>query len=127
MKPFLIIAALFYTSLSFAAAPTADEWDGSVLSDTLMNKIQTVSVEYKTCAATEMQKPDYSKIDVRQATESVIKVCEPILSKMRHVYTSEKVPEVIADRQLRKMRIQTTRNLLAELMFRDAARKAGAQ
>lgn len=132
MKQFLIIAALFYSGLSFAAAPVApptapaaEEWDDTTLSDALIAKVQAASYEYKTCTATEMQKPAYATMDVRQATDSVIKQCEPVLAKMRDAYLSEKVPAVIADRQLKKMRIQTTRNVLAELMFRDAARKAG--
>lgn len=127
MKQFLIIAALFYSGLTFAAAPAAaeEEWAGTTLSDALIAKVQAASYEYKTCAGNEMQKPAYANIDVRQATDGVIKQCEPVLAKMRDAYLSEKVPAVIADRQLKTMRIQTTRSVLAELMFRDAARKAG--
>lgn len=135
MKQFLIFAALFYSGLSFATTPVAppapaapaaeEEWTGTTLTDALIAKIQAASYEYKTCNATEMQKPAYATIDVRQATDSVVKQCEPVLAKMRDAYLSEKVPAVIADRQLKKMRLQTTRNVLAELMFRDAARKAG--
>jgi hypothetical protein len=132
MKQFLMIAALLYSGLSLATAPAAtptapatEEWNGSSLTDALIAKIQAASFEYKTCAANEMQKPEYVNIDVRKATDNVIKQCEPVLSKMREVYLSEKVPAVIADRQLKKMRIDTTRGVLAELMFRDAARKAG--
>lgn len=136
MKEFFIIAVLCYSGLALAEpaavpapaatpAAAAEEWDGSSLSDALIAKIQAASYEYKTCAATEMQKPDYAKLDVRKATEAVIKQCEPVLAKIRDAYLSEKVPAVIADRQLKTMRLQTTRNVLAELMFRDAARKAG--
>jgi hypothetical protein len=127
MKQFLLIAVFCYSGLTIAAesAPAATEWDGSTLSDALIAKIQTANMQYTSCAATEMQKPSYASIDVRQATEGVIKACEPVLSKMRDMYLSEKVPAVIADRQLKKMRIQTTRNVLAELMFRDASKKAG--
>lgn len=131
MKQFLIIAALFYSGLLFAAPATpaapaaAEEWTDTTLSDALIAKVQAVSYEYKTCAGTEMQKPAYAAIDARQATDGVIKQCEPVLAKMREAYLSEKVPAVIADRQLKKMRIQTARNVLAELMFRDAAKKAG--
>jgi hypothetical protein len=133
MKQFLIIAILLYSGLSLAEstasvapAPAAEEeWNGSSLSDALIAKVQAASYEYKTCAATEMQKPDYANMDVRKATEAVIKQCELVLAKMRDAYLSEKVPTVIIDRQLKTMRIQTTRNVLAELMFRDAAKKAG--
>lgn len=133
MKQFLIFAGLFYSGLLLAtpaiapmtAVPAAEEWNASSLSDALITKIQTATYEYKTCAATEMQKPEYATIDVRKATETVIKQCEVVLGKMRTAYLSEQVPAIIADRQLKTMRIQTTRNLLAELMFRDAARKAG--
>lgn len=124
MKKFLIIAALLYSSLLLAAEP---EWEGTTLSDALIEKIQTANANYTSCAAKEMQKPSYATIDVRQATESVIKECEPVLSKIRAIYLSEKVPAVIADRQLKKMRIQTTRNVLGELMFRDGSRKAGVE
>ncbi len=131
MKQFLIIAALFYSGLlsaapaAPAAAPAAEEWADTTLSDALIAKVQAVSYEYKTCVGTEMQKPAYAAVEARQATDSVIKQCEPVLAKMRDAYLSEKVPAVIADRQLKKMRIQTARNVLAELMFRDAAKKAG--
>jgi hypothetical protein len=136
MKQFLIMAILFYSGLTLAEsapapaapaapAPAADEWEGTTLSDALIAKVQAASYQYKTCASTELQKPAYAKMDVRAATDSVIKQCEPVLAKMRDAYLSEKVPAVIIDRQLKKMRIQTTRNVLAELMFRDAARKAG--
>jgi hypothetical protein len=123
MKQFLMIATLFYCTLSFAA--DSEEWTGTTLSDALIEKVQAASYEYKTCAATELQKPEYVNVDVRKATEVIIKACEPVLSKMRDAYLSEKVPAEIADRQLKKMRIDTTRSILAELMFRDAARKAG--
>lgn len=134
MRPILIIAALFYTGLSFAAAPAAptapaaaEEWNESTLSDALIAKIQAASYEYKLCASNELQKPDTAKLDVRTATDTIIKKCEPSLGKMREAYLSEKVPAVIADRHLKTIRIQTARKLLSELIFRDAARKAGAQ
>jgi hypothetical protein len=129
MKNFLILALFFYSTLAFAVPTAAEtaaeaEWNNTTLSDALIKKIQESSYQYKKCAVDEMQKPDYVNIDVRKATEIVIKQCEPVLAKMREVYLSEKVPAIIADRQLKTMRTQTTRSLLAELMFRDAARKA---
>jgi len=125
MKQFLTLLLLGYCGLSFAAAPVEEEWNGSALSDALIQKIQTANYDYKKCTLEEMQKPAYATLDVRKATEEVIKQCEPVLGKMRTMYLTEKVPATIADRHLKKLRIQTTRNLLAELMFRDASRKAG--
>ncbi len=126
MKQLLAIALAGYCSLTFATTPVpTDDWNGSALSDALIQKIQEASYNYKKCAADEMQKPAYVSVDVRKATEAVIKQCEPVLSKMRETYLAEKVPATIADRHLKQLRTQTTRNLLAELMFRDAARKAG--
>lgn len=129
MKQILVIALLGYCGFSFAVTPAptsaAEEWNGSALSDALIQKIQEASYQYKKCAADEMQKPAYAAMDVRKATEGVIKQCEPVLSKMRDVYLTEKVPASIADRHLKQLRTQTTRNLLAELMFRDATKKAG--
>jgi hypothetical protein len=131
MRNFLIIALLLYAVSSFAADAVDDvaekEWNNTTLSDALIKKIQESSYQYRKCAADEMQKPAYATIEFRKATEEAINQCEPVLAKIREVYLTEKVPEVIIDRQLKTMRIQTTRKVLTELMFRDAARKAGAE
>jgi hypothetical protein len=47
------------------------------------------------------------------------------LAEIRKVYTDAEVPGVVADRHLKKMRIQVTRNLLQELMYAEAAKKSG--
>ena len=72
-----------------------------------------------------MQKPAYLNMDSRNATDEIIKHCEPVLAKIREVYLAEKVPGIIADRHLRQMRMQITRNVLQGLMFEQASRKAG--
>ncbi len=56
-----------------------------------------------------------------------MKQCESILAKMREVYTDAEVPGVIADRHLKQMRMQTTREALQGMMFSAASRKAGSQ
>jgi len=56
-----------------------------------------------------------------------MKQCESVLSQMREVYLAEKVPGIIADRHLKQMRMQTTRNVLQGMMFGEAARKSGQQ
>jgi len=74
-----------------------------------------------------MQKPEYQTKESRVSTEAIIKHCEPGLAKMREIYIAEKVPEVIADRHLKQMRIQTTRTALQGMMFSEAARKSSQQ
>jgi len=44
---------------------------------------------------------------------------------MREVYTDAEVPGTIADRHLKQMRLQTTRDVLQNMMFSEAARKTG--
>jgi len=72
-----------------------------------------------------MKNPDFAKLESRNATDAVIKQCEPTLAEMRKVYTDAEVPGIVADRHLKKMRIQVTRNVLQELMYVEAAKKAG--
>ena len=74
-----------------------------------------------------MQKSAYQEQDSRKATDAIMKQCESVLAKMREVYTDAKVPGVIADRYLKQMRMQTTREALQAMMFSEAARKAGNQ
>ena len=128
MKQFLMVTILLYSGLLFAAdkkTENKNEWQSTVLTEELIKKIQLAQRHYKECVIKEMQKPSYSEQESRQATEAIIKQCEPELAKMRKVYINEKVPEIIADRHLKKIRIQITRKLLKELMFKEASKKAG--
>ncbi|NOQ36370.1 MAG: hypothetical protein GQ569_10835 [Methylococcaceae bacterium] len=124
MKQFLIAAILLYSGISMAA-DSKNEWQATSLTEELIKKIQQSQLHYKECVIAEMQKPAYNELKSKSATEEIIKQCEPALGKMREVYLEEKVPEIIADRHLKKMRIQTTRKLLKELMFKEAAKAAG--
>jgi hypothetical protein len=108
-----------------AAGQASGEWQGTVLSDTVIKKIQESNYEYKKCVGEQMQKPAYKDMDSRKATDEIIKQCEPVLSKMRETYLAEKVPGAIADRHLRQMRIRITRKVLQEMIFAQASRNAG--
>ena len=60
------------------------------------------------------------------ATDAVIKQCESTLAKIRQTFINDGVPEIIADRFLKKTRVDMTRKILQSLMFAEASRKAGA-
>ncbi|MGZ5008823.1 MAG: hypothetical protein ACXWE9_10850 [Methylobacter sp.] len=123
----------FFTALLLAATTTVfaddaqNEWKNTTLSDATIKKIQETQYQYKKCVTGEMQKPVYQQQETRKATEAIMKQCEPALSQMRDVYLAEKVPGAIADRHLKQMRMQTTRNVLQSMMFNEAARKSGQQ
>lgn len=124
MRQILLLALL--VSVSFVSAKEVkNEWNATALTEDTIKKIQQSQVEYKKCVANEMQKPGYAKIESRSSTDAIIKQCEKVLSKMRQVYVEVKVPEIIADRHLKKMRTDITRRVLKQLMFAEASRKAG--
>jgi hypothetical protein len=129
MKTFFFPSSLLFGALLFSVAVAAEkaneEWQNTTLTDATIKKIQESRYEYKKCIGQQMQKPAYLDMDSRKATDEIIKQCEPVLAKIREVYLAEKVPGVVADRHLRQMRIQVTRNALQGLMFAQAARKAG--
>jgi hypothetical protein len=120
---------LFLTILLSAATAFADnaknEWNNTTLSDGTIKKIQEIQYQYKKCVSAEMQKPSHKEQESRKATEEVMKQCESVLAQMRDTYLAEKVPGTIADRHLKQMRMQTTRNVLQGMMFNEAARKSG--
>lgn len=124
MKQVLFLALLVSSSLVYANDPK-NEWHNTSLSEATIKKIQQAQFQYKKCVADEMQKKGYLKIESRSATDAIIKQCEDVLSQMRQVYLDAKVPGVVADRQLKKMRIDITRRVLKQLMFAEAARKSG--
>ncbi|MGZ5045367.1 MAG: hypothetical protein ACXV8P_11315 [Methylobacter sp.] len=122
---------LFFTILLSTSAVLADdaknEWQSTTLSDATIKKIQDAQYQYKKCVAGEMQKPNYQELESRRATDAIMKQCEPVLSQIREVYLAEKVPTTIADRHLKQIRMQTTRNALQGMIFSEAARKSGQQ
>ncbi len=126
MKKILFLTILLSTVTAFAD-DTKNEWQNTTLSDATIKKIQDAQYQYKKCVSAEMQKPSHQELESRKATEAIMKQCESVLTQMREVYLAEKVPETIADRHLRQMRMQTTRNVLQGMMFSEAARKSGQQ
>ena len=124
MKKIICLAALMLATSSYAA-DSKNEWQNTTISEATIEKIQAAKYEYKKCVSDEMQKSGYQSQDSRVATETIIKQCEPVLSKMREVYLAEQVPETIADRHLKQMRLQTTRDALQNMMYGEAARSAG--
>jgi hypothetical protein len=124
MKKILFLS-LMLSAVTAYSDDAKNEWHNTTLSEATIEKIQAAKYEYKKCVGDEMQKPSYQEQDSRNATEVIIKQCEPLLAKMREIYTDAKVPEVIADRHLKQMRMQTTREALQGMMFSEAARKAG--
>lgn len=126
MKIILYFAFLL-TSINVLAEDAKNEWHNTDLTDATIAIIQQASYQYKKCASDEMQKNVYQNQDTRHATDAIMKECESVLAKMRDVYLAQKVPSVIADRHLKQLRLQTTRNVLQTMMFAEAARKSGQQ
>lgn len=126
MKKILFLTILLSAVTAFAD-DAKNEWQNTTLSDATIKKIQDAQYQYKKCVGGEMQKSSHQQQEIHQATEEIMKQCEPVLSGMREIYLAEKVPGVIADRHLKQMRMQTTRNVLQSMMFNEAARKSGQQ
>jgi hypothetical protein len=124
MKKFLPLILLLSSEAVFSN-DAKNEWHNTTISDATIEKIQAAKYEYKKCVGNEMQKSANQVQDARKATDVIIKQCESGLAKMREIYTDAKVPGVIADRHLKQMRMQTTREALQGMMFSEATRKAG--
>ncbi|MEN9756600.1 MAG: hypothetical protein RL755_787 [Pseudomonadota bacterium] len=122
MKKLFLLPLLLFSVTLFAEPSANDEWENTTISDATIKKIQESKYAYKKCVADEMRKAPYQTQESRKATEAIVKQCESVLAKMRDVYITEKVPEVIADRHLKQMRLQTTRLVLQDMMFNEAAR-----
>ena len=121
----ILLTFLLSTSISALADDPKNDWHNTTLSDDTIKKIQAVKYQYNKCIANEMSKSNYAKQDIRKATDAIVKQCENLLSDIRNVYLTQKVPDVIIKRHLKQIRIQTTRNVLKQMMFAEAARKAG--
>ncbi|MEY4719360.1 MAG: hypothetical protein RL563_1978 [Pseudomonadota bacterium] len=125
MKYPILMVLILFSQFAFANESGKEEWNETSLSEEVIQKIQKAQYTYKKCVVDEMRKPEYGKLESRNATDAIAKLCEPSLGEMRKVYTDANVPGIIADRHLKKLRIQVTRNMLQELMYIEAAKKAG--
>jgi len=124
MKPLILILLCLAAGVSHAEE-AKEEWHETTLSDEVIRSIQQAQYTYKKCVSDAMRKPEFSKLDIRHATDAVIRECEPVLGGIRKVYTDAQVPGEIVDRHLKKLRIQVTRNVLQEMMYTEAAKKSG--
>ncbi len=125
MKKILFFLTLGLLSVGVLADDAKNDWNNTTLTDTTIAEIQKSKYHYKKCVSDEMQKPAYALMDTRLATDTITKMCEPVLAKMREVYIAQKIPGIVADRHLKQLRIQVTRNVLQNMMFAEAARKSG--
>ncbi len=128
MKPILFLAVILFSNFVYAekaGKKPANTWNATSLNDKTIKKIQESQYKYKKCVMDEMQKEGYSKIESRTATDAIIKQCESVLANMRKDYLAVKVPGIVADRHLKKMRITITRRVLKQMMFAEASRAAG--
>ena len=123
----ILFSVLILASVAAFADDAKNEWHNTTLSDATIKRIQESKYQYNKCIVDEMKATVHLKRDVKSGTEAIVKKCENLLSGIRKVYADEKVPGVIADRHLKQIRIQTTRNVLKQMMFAEAARKAGQQ
>ncbi|MGR9114242.1 MAG: hypothetical protein ACU85E_00640 [Gammaproteobacteria bacterium] len=123
----ILFSVLILASVTAFADDAKNEWHNTTLSDATIKKIQAVKYQYNKCIVDEMKATAHLKRDVREATEAIVKKCENYLNDIRQVYLDAKVPEVIIKRHQKQIRIQTTRNVLKQMMFAEAARKAGQQ
>ncbi len=127
MKQIFLLVILFSAVNAAWAADkkSGDQWNNTTLSDENIDHIQKAQYKYKQCITAEMKKKNYAKMDSRVATDQILKKCEKDLSHIRTVLNKEKVPDPTTDRYLKKTRTQTARKVLQELMYAEAARKAG--
>lgn len=102
-----------------------EEWQNTTLTDETIKKIQAAQYKYKMCVSDAMRKPENAKLESRNATDAIIRQCEPVLTDLRQVYLEVSVPSVIADRHLKKLRIEITRKVLQQMMYSEAARATG--
>lgn len=123
----ILFSLLMLAAATASANDPGNEWHNTTLSDATIKRIQQAKYQYNKCIVDEMRKTAHLKRDIRTATEAIVKQCENVLDDIRKVYLEEKVPEIIIKRHLRQIRIQTTRNVLRQMMFAEAARKAAQQ
>ncbi|KAF3977638.1 MAG: hypothetical protein HFP77_06140 [Methylococcales symbiont of Iophon sp. n. MRB-2018] len=126
MKHYLLLICLMSSSIAYATE-AKNAWNATKLTESTIKKIQQAQYQYKKCVTDKMRLAAKGNIDVKDATASIMKLCEEVLAQMRQIYLDNGVPAVIADRHLKKMRNDITRRVIKQLMFTKAADKAGAQ
>lgn len=117
----MLFAGLCWTSA--CANPAPSTWNATELSDSTIRAIQRAQYQYKKCVIGKMRQNTTSKDAIETAASKVIKRCESVLAKMRKVYLAAAVPDIIADRHLRKMRTDISRRVIKQLMFQVSKQK----
>lgn len=120
MKKFLFLVLLAGSYPAFAAENQNDEWQASTLSNSTIANIQKAKYSYLTCITQEVKKRLNIKMDIRLATDHILKECEKSLTEVRATFKKENIPNKTVDRYLKKTRNQTARKVLQEMQYAAA-------
>ena len=120
MKKFLLLVLFISSMPTLAADAQKDEWQASTLSDSTIANIQKSKHDYLICITKEVNKRLKVKMDIRAATDLILKECEKSLTNIGTTFQKEKIPNKTADRYLKLTRTQTARKVLQEMQYAAA-------
>lgn len=89
----------------------------SPLSEETQIFINSAIKEYHLCLSKVAHKHRQNIKDARDTTQVIVTACEPKLAPIRKRLLGENMPEPIADRYLRRKRVQATRSILRQVMY----------
>lgn len=120
-----LIALLIISGSSLPIPLLAEEqWQASTLSAESIHKIQTKTEAYHQCLHKEVSGFPLSAVDSRDATNAILKKCEPRLIPIRELLLLENVTPRVANRYLLSKRHQAARNVLKSMMYAESQRQA---
>ncbi len=96
--------------------PVEHNW-ASPLSEETQAYINSAIQKYHLCLSNAAQRQKNNIKDSRDTTQLVVTECEPKLAPIRARLLAETMPEPVADRYLRRKRVQATRSILRQVMY----------
>jgi hypothetical protein len=125
---FLVISCVFLAGCQSApvaeppAAALDQTWHESTLSADTIAKANAAVQDYHVCLslASKAHYPDRG--DPRVITNQILKACEDRLPAIKAAYDTEKVPDVISERYIRKTRSQAVQSVLRNVSAVQAQR-----
>lgn len=112
------IIALSGCTESKKQSPSLVEPDSaSPLSEETRTYIRLATQQYHLCLTDGIRSQTKIINDSRETTQVIVNQCESKLGPIRERLLAEKMPASVADRYLRRKRVQATRNILRQVMY----------
>ena len=122
LGPTRILLSLFGLIVTLPLAAIEQTWQPSTLDEKTLKKVDEAVLAHQKCLNEETRHHLKDPEDSRRVTDLILNACDGRLAPIKPAFQAEKVPDILAERYLRRKRSQAAQQVLRVVMSEQALR-----